>query len=212
MIDGTSHSQNPRIQVGLKKLAEGSTAVHNAINSLDDLSFPGEAERRARKGLATLRSAVDWLEDTDAFERAHLALDDAGRQVRLKFGCHLDFEPGKGYSQTCPVALAHTRVGSSFGGIVEEVECSICQRDPEDCDHITGEQYDDQWCYRQITKVDLFEVSLVSRPLQPDARLTSVSIPRKRLADSLGPTFRYGMRVSCDLCLQECDGMSELND
>ncbi|MCY4435494.1 MAG: hypothetical protein OXE45_17695 [bacterium] len=57
------------------------------------------------------------------------------------------------------------------------------------------------------TKADLLEVSLVSRPKQPDARIDSVSIIRDELERELGSEFRYGMPVSCDKCLQECNGM-----
>jgi hypothetical protein len=128
--------------VGLDKLVEGARLVHQAVAPTPGFSLPGELERRAREGLAVLRSAVDWLEDTEHFDSAHRALDEAGRQVRTSFGCHLTFDGAKGYSRTCPVALAHSRVGMSAGCIVEEAQCSICKRDPEDCDHITGQRYE----------------------------------------------------------------------
>ena len=35
-------------------------------------------EGQAREALATLRSAMDWREDTPGFEEAHKALDHAG--------------------------------------------------------------------------------------------------------------------------------------
>lgn len=195
---------------GREKLQEGSRTVQKAIELLDAVHLPGEPERRARKGLGILRSAVDWLEDSDLFDHAHKILDDAGRRVRTTFGCNLMFEPDKGYSQTCPVALAHNRVGCSTGFIIEESECSICGEDPEDCDHISGQLYGDEVCERLITKADLLEVSLVSRPNQPDARIESVSITRDELERELGSEFRYGMPVSCDRCLQDCNGMVEV--
>jgi len=200
-------TRNADVQKGQGKLQEGSRTVQEAIELLDSVHLPGEPERRARNGLGILRSAVDWLEDSDHFDHAHKVLDDAGRLVRTTFGCKLTFEPGKGYSQTCPVALAHNRVGNSTGSIIEESECSICQEDPEDCDHIAGQVYGDEVCGRVTTKADLLEVSLVSRPKQPDARIDSVSIIRDELERELGSEFRYGMPVSCDKCLQECNGM-----
>lgn len=205
----TAIAEDPRVQVGLDKLEEGSRMVRKAIRWLETGSLPGESETQAREGLAILRSAVDWLEDTDYFDRAHNALDDAGHQVRSEFGCHLTFDPEKGYSRTCPVDLAHTRVGMSVGYIVEDVECSICRQDPEDCHHITGQTYGDRRCIRVVTRADLLEISFVSRPEQPDARIHSVSVTRDELEKARGPSFRYGMPVSCNLCLQKCDGMSE---
>jgi hypothetical protein len=196
--------------VGLDKLEAGLRLVGESVAPAPGFSLPGELERRAREGLALLRSAVDWLEDTEHFDNAHRAIDHAGREVRSRFGCHLTFERAKGYSQTCPVALAHSRVGMSAGFIVEEAECSICELDPEDCDHITGQRYGDEVCVRVITKASLLEVSLVSRPNQPDARVHSISLARTELESELGPSFRYGMPVSCDRCLGECVGMTEL--
>lgn len=201
---------DPRTRVGLEKLETGSRLVAEAVVPSPAFSLPGELEKKARDGLAVLRSAVDWLEDTEHFDRAHRALDQAGRQVRSSFGCHLTFERAKGYSQACPVALAHSRVGMSAGFIVEEAECSICKRDPEDCEHITGQRYGDEGCVRVITRASLLEVSLVSRPNQPDARIHSMSLSRSELETALGPLFRYGMPVSCDRCLAECGGMTEL--
>ncbi len=198
------------VQRGQQKLQEGSRMVQKAIELLDAVHLPGEPERRARKGLGILRSAVDWLEDSDQFDHAHKVLDDAGRRVRTTFGCNLKFEPDEGYSQTCPVALAHTRVGCSTGFIIEESACSICGEDPEDCDHISGQLYGDEVCGRLITRADLMEVSLVSRPRQPDARIQSVSITRDELESELGPEFTFGMPVSCDKCLRECNGMVEM--
>ena len=201
---------NADVQRGQQKLQEGSRMVQKAVELLDAVHLPGEPERRARKGLRILRSAVNWLEDSDYFEHAHKVLDDAGRLVRTTFGCNLDFEPGKGYSQTCPVALAHNRVGCSTGFIIEESECSICGEDPEDCDHISGQLYGDEVCGRVTTKADPFEISLVSRPNQPDARIESMSITHDKLERELGSEFRYGMPVSCDKCLRECNGMVEM--
>ena len=205
----TAIAQDPRVQVGLEKLEKGSRMVREAVQQVTNHPSQGESESKAREGLAILRSAVDWLEDTDYFEQAHKALDDAGRDIRSEFGCHLTFDPENGYSRTCPVDLAHTRVGMSVGYIVEEVECSICRQDPEDCHHITGQTYGDKVCYRVVTRADLLEISFVSRPGQPDARIHRVSVNRNELEQAIGPSFRYGMLVSCNVCLQRCDGMTE---
>ena len=172
------------------------------------VSLPGVPEAKAREGLGVLRSALDWLEDTDHFDEAHKALDAAGRQVRTTFGCCLTFYPGRGYMQECPVALAHNRVGFSVGFIIEESECSICREEPEDCDHITGQTYDGVVCVRVVKKADLFEVSLVDRPREPDARISSLQVPTADLEHTLPAGF-YGKPVSCDRCLHGCTGITE---
>lgn len=202
-------SRDPKVQIGLDKLEKGSAMVREAILRVEGGLSPADSETQAREGLSVLRSAVDWLEDSPYFDGAHRRLDDAGQQVRLTFGCYLAFDPEDGYSRTCPVDLAHTRVGISTGFIVEESECSICQKDPEDCDHITGQHYGDETCVRVITRADLLEVSLVGRPRLPDARIHRVSVLQTELESALGPAFRYGMTVSCDMCIRVCNGVFE---
>ena len=73
-----------------------------------------EAERFARSALADYRAAMDWTEDTPEFEVAHFRLDEAGRWVRETFGCWLT-RNGTSYQRTCPVDLAHDRIGLSPG-------------------------------------------------------------------------------------------------
>lgn len=206
----TGADDDPRVGYGLAKLEGGREELRRAFELTGSFTLPGIAEQKARSALSILRSALDWLEDTDHFERAHVALDTAGRQVRERFGCHLAYDPRKGYSQTCPVALAHSRLGLSPAFIIYETECSICDHDPEDCSHITGRRYGDQVCHRVIKKGEMLEVSLVGRPNDPDARIGSISIPRSDLERDLDSRFRYGMPVSCDRCLTRCSGMTEL--
>ncbi|WP_419927268.1 hypothetical protein [Candidatus Poriferisocius sp.] len=198
------------VKEGLRKLEEGSQAVARAIQLNDGVSLPGVPEAKAREGLVVLRSALDWLEDTAHFDEAHKVLDDAGHQVRTTFGCNYAFYPDKGYLQECPVALAHLRVGFSVGCIVRESECSVCHEDPEDCDHISGQAYDGEVCIRIVKKADLFEVSMVDRPSQPDARITSLPVPQADLEQAI-LTGGYGSPASCDRCLYSCTGMTEFN-
>ena len=203
---------DPRVSVGLGKLAKGLEAIDEAILQSTESHLLNEPERRARRALRTLRSALDWLEDTPHFDKAHEALDEAGRRVRLTFGCTVTFDSGRGYAQTCPVALAHNRIGMSPAIVIEESVCSICACDPEDCDHITGHYYNGKYCIRRITKARILEVSLVDRPSQPDARIEYCSISFDDLSKKLGPSFQYGMDVSCDRCLSPCKGMTDALD
>lgn len=192
---------------GLEKLAEATAA-------LDRL------KRRAPRGDSTLsehaqarttaRSAMDWLEDTDRFETAHRVLDEIGKLTRTHApsACSLEEDEGQ-YFQTCPVSLAHSRVGLSPGLVVEEMKCSICSLDPRDCAHISGEAYDGVEAHRIITKARILEVNLVARPAQPDARLTRVSVTEAELREALGRTVDPGTIVTCDRCLSTCEGVRD---
>jgi hypothetical protein len=201
-----SDSEDWIAQKGASLLVAGRRAYGQA-RYLSQIGGP-DAEAKARGSLEVLRSAMNWLEGTPAFEDAHQLIDEAGRFIRETFGCHLLLENGR-YFQTCPAALAHNRAGLSIGYVVQAQECSICGEDPEDCAHITGRHYGDTMCHRRITKADMLEVSLVNRPQNPDARITSISLSTPRLQDRLGPQWRPGIPVNCDNCLVPCDGVFE---
>lgn len=194
------------IDHGLSLLREGKVGIREARRLLR--SNRKQAERTARHALETLRSAMNWLEDTRHFERAHEALDRSGGFVRRTFGCSLH-QKGTNYFQTCPVALAHNRVGMSPAMVVRQAECSICGGDPEVCPHIAGRSYDGERCHRVIKDAEITEVSLVTRPRQPDARITKTSIDIRDLERTLPAQWRPGMPVNCDLCLSPCDGVVE---
>lgn len=192
---------------GLERLKWGQELYSSAL----DLSAAGqeaEAEAKTRAALSVFRSAMNWLEDTEFFEEAHAALDEAGAFARSHFptGCALAFEDGT-YWQECPAALAHNRVGLSPGYVVRKARCSTCALDPEDCDHIRGRLYDGQLCLRELVELEILEVSLVARPAQPDARIERLSVDMAELQEFLGE-FTIGIRITCDNCLSSCTGVS----
>lgn len=192
--------------VGLERLDQARKAFKKA-RRLHLQQFDG-AEAEGRSALATARSAMDWLEDTIHFDEAHDLLHEIGRFVRSTWGCSVG-QAGKGYWRDCPADLAHIRYGLSPGMVIGASECSICHQDPETCEHIKGREYDGETCYRIITEIrEILEVSFVSRPAQPDARIERVNVSTDRLQAHLGPQWHPGMRVSCDKCLSPCSGFS----
>lgn len=193
-----------------------------------------DAENFARQGLRCLARALDWAEDSPEEGAAHTALDDAGRWVHEAFGCSLAFENGS-YFQRCPVPLAHNRLGMSIGGVAKRRTCSLCGEDVSECPHDRGTAYlvaggpeDLGWCrvclskdscphaadqqYRApvvsiISEMTLVEVSLVSKPAHPEARIESMSINIQDLQAALGPEFEVGIDVACDRCASSCAGL-----
>jgi hypothetical protein len=198
-----------RLERGRRFLAAG----RHEIGEIEFLLLRREprpsVEQRARSALATLRRAMDWLEDSPDFEEAHRVLDLAGEYVRRTFGCKLHWD-GSAYYQRCPVALAHVRVGMSIAYVARERHCSICGQDPDGCPHIRGRVYGGQVCVSVVTRADLIEVSLVSRPAHPDARIESMSVPSGTLRAELGSAFKPGVRITCDRCLGRCTGVTEI--
>lgn len=193
-------------EIGLERLASARSAF-NQTRSLGQIDLE-DAQPAARSALATARSAMDWLEDTDHFDEAHDLIHDIGRFIRSTWGCSLG-QDEHGYWRECPADLAHIRCGMSPGMVIGASECSICHREPAECVHINGRVYGGKRCYRIITEVkEILEVSLVSRPAQPDARIQRLSVSTSDLQDRLGPTWQPGMLVSCDKCLSPCAGFT----
>lgn len=154
------------------------------------------------------RAAIDRLDDEPEFDDAHVSLDEIGRLVRSTRPhlCVLT-EDGDDFSQECPVALGHIRLGFSIGAEIEESHCSICEGDPWGCPHIPGQVYDGQSTRRIITKAKLFEVSLVDRPDFPDARITSRPVARADVEGAFGGPLPANARPVCDRCLTPCPGI-----
>ena len=214
-----------------KELLTGAKALMRSKPSRQNRR---RAERAAREALVFYAGALDWAEETAQEAETHAQLDAAGHWVRHTFGCHLHRE-GKSYSQRCPVALGHNRIGMSIGGAAKRV-CSLCGQDLSECEHRRGIAYlvpggasNLGWCrvclkkdgcdhradeeYRVsvvsiITEMELLEVSIVGRPAHPDARFKSISIDVNELRDHLGEIFTPGVPVSCDRCLLPCDGLT----
>ena len=212
-----------------KKLLESAQA---ALSSDSDISTSPQPESDSRAALALFAQSLNWAEDTDEEANAHQMMDDAGAWVRRTFGCQLA-RNGDEYKQTCPVALAHNRMGMSIGGTAKRL-CSICGEDLSECDHMPGTAYlvpggkaPFGWCrvclkescdhdpsvqYRvsvisYIREMEVHEVSLVDKPAHPDARIFAMSVPVSELKEALGDEFSPGDEVSCDRCLLPCPGL-----
>lgn len=197
-----------------------------------------EAELAARKLLGVAASAFWNAEDTDLEVLAHEELDQYGKWVRSNFVCHLSFEGGT-YYQTCPVAIAHKRMGLSIGFTARVAICSICGEDMSECIHRADRLYEvpggagpSGYCsvcggsecqehspdemflvapIRIVTEADLHEVSVVRKPAQPDARITKVPVDGNNLRSVLSPSFEVGDPVTCDRCLNACRGIEEIS-
>ncbi len=212
-------------------------SVFEAAKNDPDLK---EAERLARHALALAYSAFNWLEDTSFEEQVHEELHYMGRVTRDRFpdGCTLVWT-GAQYENQCPVALAHKRFGFSPGMVVGKRSCSICGEDVSECPHsrkgtykVRGGPSPAGYCpvchekecdhspdltyeVRQVSIITeivrLEEISFVSRPVQPDARLQGVPFDADDLRRALGPRFRYGNdTVNCSQCHQPCEGFTRL--
>lgn len=183
----------------------------------------------ARGGLdQALHAVVDaynFLEDQPVEATVHALAHAIGELRSGLFGCPLRVEQHR-LVQACPLTLLHIRRGMSMGFTARRL-CSICRDDLDECEHLLGETYDirvrrvegtctacgSQNCAHQpgqsvqtspypvITDIDLHEVSLVSRPRDPLARIREIRRPVPA-----GKVVRS--RPWC-LCWRPCDGFSD---
>jgi hypothetical protein len=204
----STDSERTSYSAGETRLRAGQRLYGAALRAILTGTQDDSDDLKIREALRVLRSAMNWLEGTERFEVAHQFLDKAGSLAREVFssGCELTYRDGS-YYQECAAALAHSRVGMSAGYIVQESHCSICLEDLEDCPHVPGRFYDGKACCRVVTQADLLEVSLVERPMHPDARIESFPVDISDIKESLGPGFSVGMPVLCDRCLSPCTGV-----
>ena len=194
------------------------------------------AETTARKAFRSYRSAMNWGEDTADFEAAHAKLDEAGRWVRTTFGCEIERDDKGTYQRTCPVDLAHVRIGMSIESRDETRFCTVCGQDKRSCrhvnsrvykgpriefhgycnvcmsraacEHVLGEEYE-IIAGSLVTDIGTLDaVALVSRPAMPDARIEAISMSVAEIREGL-PGWRPGMPLSCDRCLSVCRGVRD---
>jgi hypothetical protein len=198
---------------------------------------PSAAEQEARGAIVEIVRAFWWAEDSELEEAQHTLMHEIGRWTRQRFGCSIHFD-GRRYEQRCQIDIAHKRLGFSPGYTATAI-CSICGEDVSECPHLSDKEYwvrggvgtsghcpvcmAEAECRhradrlyrvtltRIITKMDVREISLVSRPAGVTTRLLGIPVDNADLIKAFGPDFEVGMPVSCDKCLNGCWGFDELN-
>lgn len=104
-------------------------------------------------------------------------------QAILVFGCILPDDERKVYIE-CPIRLKNMSAGNwgfSIGLFSKKAECSICERDILNdslCKHVVGQSYGGKVCKIKYNGVKLDHISLTDRPLDPDAGITMLTIPK----------------------------------
>lgn len=68
---------------------------------------------------------------------------------------------------------------SSVGGIIKKSNCSICKESYGKCNHIKGRLYNGELCVREITEMELEEVSLVDVPSNKHCITITTTIKNK---------------------------------
>ncbi|MFE6524185.1 hypothetical protein [Streptomyces sp. NPDC057794] len=196
----------------------------------------GDLDSAARNSLALAVDAFNYLEDTELAEIAHQHAHKIAALVGGIFGCAIEYSEGT-YWDSCPLSLMHRRWGVSAGFSATR-RCSLCGEDIDLCEHMLDTSYQIQIeravdgtcnacgshsCSHVIgdvvlaypravmTDAQVHEVSLVSRPRDPLARMAKVEFDAEILAHSLGEE-PAGRAVRCYRCLHPCEGLATFHD
>lgn len=191
-------------------------------------------EPHVRKSVTSAIAALNFLEDHELREDAHIAIHEASFVQRGLLGCPIVVRDDA-YWTACPVNVSHIRMGTSIG-MVAEFACSICGRMVEDCDHVMGEPYRrvamhlDGRCsvceapecehvvgsfymvvaHARAVNAVMHETSLVARPRYPQARITELTQDYGDEGDD--PRFRALAdrgALHCDVDLGPCYGLND---
>lgn len=96
-----------------------------------------------------LRSALEKLLKSFWFLKEHReiiakTMHDIGINLIQNYQCEFKYN-GEHYYSDCPNILLHQDYGFSLRAF-EKYSCSICNKDPVDCDHRTGNRYNNIEC------------------------------------------------------------------
>lgn len=192
-----------------------------------------EVEPHAKAAVREAVRALNFLEDHELAETAHEAIHRTSFLKRGLFGCPIVHRDGQ-YWTDCPVNMSHLRVGFS-AGLVSDFDCSICGRAAEDCDHQMNELYEKERlliggkcsicgaedCEHEDGRAYLVpargiarnviaqEVSMVTRPRYPQARIAEQSLDLELTAE--GERLARAGFLSCDADLGPCKGFNDMH-
>lgn len=195
-------------------------------------------EPRIKKSVKAAVDALNYLEDHELREEAHVAIHRAAFVKRGLFGCPIVLSDDE-YWSDCPINISHLRMGVS-AGLVSDFECSVCGELVEDCDHMMGQRYPKAagrtivgtcsicgaldckhaeggiylvQAQASARNIKAGEVSLVARPRYPLARIVEESKDMGPLQDD--PRVKQAAKLgnlNCDADLGPCKGFNEMQD
>lgn len=141
-------------------------------NSLKMKALQAYRKQGLARGLENiLQEALDLVEQALKLEpywaEYLIYKDKLEKYLHDTFGCILP-KKGNVWEVHCyKIARQSGLPGLSFGGLVD-LECSICGKDPIDCEHIAGRVYDGRMALYVVRNLEPNHVALVDNPRQKE--------------------------------------------
>ena len=107
-----------------------------------------------------------------------------GTYLHQNYGCDVSTN-GKTWSTSCysvPKALGLFGVSP---GMTMDFQCSICGRDPIDCEHVPGKTYGGQIAVKVAKNFAFEELSIVDEPMQRESYIQPAPLTKEKLRQIL---------------------------
>ena len=208
----------------------------NFVNTLDR-ALIDELEPHVRRSEAAAVAALNYLEDHELADTAHLAIHRAAFIRRGLYGCPISTHEDGAFWTDCSMNMSHLRAGMS-AELVSDFECSICGELVEDCVHVLNNVYNkvatmehDAVCsicravecehvvgasYPVVARATARNlvaeaVAMVARPRYPQARMVAMTLDLGSDGESeLMQMAASQDRLHCDGCLGPCKGLNDM--
>lgn len=184
---------------GLRLAREGDIAASSGDRE--------NARQLYRRAIADLVEA--FLEDREGNGNLFVVAHRVGEALENIGGCVWEIDEARRMaSNTCPIEALHSRIGASIAMVTRSV-CSICDAGDLQCDHIPGETYGGNQCFRKVTEVlDLDHLALTQNPDFTFTFQTTPLIPLREIGEHLGELWEPGKSIYSHHC-QQCYGRLE---
>ena len=214
-----------------------STGENEDWNSFKDtvpvFTVEAAAPHVRRAELLAVES-LNYLEDTSQADECHELVHRTASLRAALVGCPMRLAEAHLWLD-CPGRIAHMRMGAS-AGLTTSFVCSVCREPIEDCDHLPGLSYSvsmvrdgkgscsichESACGHEVgtvyelpatamaTDVIAHEVSMVSRPRYPLARIRRFGLPLEP-GTEMYRAAESGV-VHCSGCMEPCRGLQQMS-
>ena len=192
-----------------------TTEVEYLVFKAKYLSVKNESEKSRMSYLDAIRllfTAATIQNDATL----HQKLEELKLNYISVFGCIIP-ESATHITISCPIKISTMgagKMGLSVGMFVNRAVCSICEKDFLECNHKAGFVYDGKVCSIVAKDITGDHISLVHNPKDPNARITSLSIPKKDVhedliannvitKDEFDTKTKKDFGLICNLCREE---------
>lgn len=166
---------------------EGSSSSSAMISNAFKMRARANKEKSVRER-DILSRALENLKKALKFHQYWAEYMESGGKIETylhqNYGCDVSTD-GKTWSTSCyKISKALGLLGVSPGWTLD-LECSICGKDPLNCEHVPGEIYDGKVALKVARNIEIEELSLVDEPMQLETYINPEPLTKEKLKEIL---------------------------